>query len=1506
MGTLVRCPTPLYDPRYEQDACGVGFVVRLDGQKTHEVVRTALEAVVRLSHRGALDADARTGDGAGILVRLPRRFFAREAARLGLHVPSLYQLAVAMVFLPSDPAAAAEARRIFTRALAERQLRVLGWRPVPICPDVLGDRARRDCPTIEQALVVPTTDLTGVDYERRLYLARKTAEARWQAAAIEGAYVVSCSHRTLVYKGLLVAKQLAAFYPDLSDPDFTSDFAIFHQRYSTNTLPSWPLAQPFRFLAHNGEINTLTGNVLWMRAREADLTASVWGPDGDALRPVVMPGGSDSAMLDNVLELLVLSGRNVLHAIRLLIPEAWEHRTDLPPEWRAFYDFHAGIMEPWDGPAAIAFTDGRYVGAVLDRNGLRPLRYQVLRDGWLIAASEVGVIDVAPERVLHRGRLGPGDILAVDTATGTLLQKADVMNRLTAGRPYTNWVRRRFRFRPGQPPQTPGPTPEPLARWQRAFGWTHEDVRMVVQAMVEQGQDMVWSMGDDTPLAVLSSRRRPLSFYFKQRFAQVTNPPIDPLRETLVMSLDVYLGPRPNFLEESLDHVRAVHLTSPILSEADLAALLRSAPLRYRTLPCHFPADDPARLAPALEALLQAAEKAVDDGAEILVLTDRCIGPDRAPIPMLLAVSAVHHHLIRRGKRLQTDIVVETGTVWDIHHAALLIGFGASAVCPYLLFATARHLAVHERNLGGLSPEEAVERCRRALEKGLLKIMAKMGISTLRSYRGAQVFEVLGLAHEVVERYFPHTPARLGGVGLEDIAEDVLAWHRAAFQASTGVDRLPDIGYIRYRGDGEFHGFHPEMVRALHRAVETGDWADYERYLEVLRQAPPYTLRDLLEVVSDRPPIPLEEVEPAEDIIRRHFVVSGMSLGALSWAAHRTLAVAMNRLGARSNCGEGGEDPAWYRPQPGGDRADHRVKQVASGRFGVTTEYLVRADELEIKIAQGSKPGEGGQLPGLKVSAFIAHIRYTVPGVALISPPPHHDIYSIEDLAQLIYDLKAVNPRARVGVKLVAESGVGTIAAGVAKAYADYVHIGGMEGGTGASPLSSIKNAGCPWELGLAETQQALIRNGLRGRVRVRVDGGLKTGRDVIVAALLGAEEFGFGTAALLAMGCKMARQCHLNTCPTGIATQREDLIRARFRGTPEAVIRFFTFVAEEVRRWLAALGYRRLEEVVGRVDLLRPRTRVDHPRAAKLDLTPLLVDVAAEDSAPRRCVQARNDPPHPVFDDRVLAVIRPALERGEPVVYEGVVRNSDLTVGARIAGEIVRLHGLRGLPPRTIELRLRGAAGQSFGAFCVEGLRLVLEGEANDYVGKGMSGGEIVIRPPANAAFRPEENVIVGNTVLYGATGGRVFIAGRAGERFAVRNSGAVAVVEGVGDHACEYMTRGCVVVLGPTGWNFGAGMSHGRAYVYDPTGMFPERCHAEWVVARRLELDRAEELRSLLQDHWAATGSPRAAALLAAWPACVGDFWVVEPKAAPAVSPPAETTEQAEPVPVRVRRSG
>ncbi|MER3397917.1 MAG: glutamate synthase large subunit [Chloroflexota bacterium] len=1477
----------LYDPRFEQDSCGVGFIARLDGRQTPEVVRLAIQAVVNLSHRGAMDADAKTGDGAGILARLPRAFFVREARKLGVNCSSPDRLGVAMTFLPADPDQARAARETFERAFAARGLEVTAWRPVPVNLEVLGDKARATCPRIEQALILPASPLAGLEYERRLYLARKEAEAAFKAEGLS-VYIPSCSHRTIVYKGLLVAKQLAGFYPDLSDPDFVSDFAIFHQRYSTNTFPTWPLAQPFRLLAHNGEINTLTGNVNWMKAREPELASPVWGEALGSIKPVIVPGGSDSAMLDNTLELLVLSGRSILQAMLMLIPEAWEGRTDLDPEWRAFYDFHAGLMEPWDGPAAIAFADGRYVGAILDRNGLRPLRYQVLKDGLVVAASEVGVIEVDPARVEYRGRLGPGDIIAVDLAAGRLLRKPEVLAEVAEGRPYGRWLaERRFYFVPNGVTGTAATDPAELARLQCAHGWTNEDVKMVAKSLVAQAQDLVWSMGDDTPLAALSTFRRPLSFYFKQRFAQVTNPPIDPLREGLVMSLDVYLGPRPSLLEESPEHARLIHLPSPILTEAELAELLARSPFRTEVLPCLFPAAAPDGLEAAVDGLCARAEAAVDAGAELLVLSDRGVGPDQAPIPMLLAVSAVHHHLIRRGKRMRTDLVLETGSVWDIHQAALLVGYGAAAICPYLLFETARTQVTTERDLAGMTPEQAVKNAKVALEKGLLKIMSKMGISALRSYRGAQVFEVLGLDHGLVEKYFPDTPARLGGVGLRELTEDILYWHRVAFGGQLQRDRLPDIGYIRHRRDGEYHGFNPEVVRAVHRAVESGDYQDYLRYLELVRAGQLRSLRDLMEIVSDRSPIPVEEVEPVEEI-RRRFVVSAMSLGALSRAAQETLAVAMNRMGARTNTGEGGEDRTWYRPLPSGDWANNRIKQVASGRFGVTTEYLIMADELEIKIAQGSKPGEGGQLPAIKVSEFIARVRHTIPGIQLISPPPHHDIYSIEDLAQLIYDLKTVNPQARVGVKLVAESGVGTIAAGVAKAYADYIQISGMDGGTGASPLSSIKNAGCPWELGLAETQQVLMLNGLRGRVRLRTDGGLKTGRDVVIAALLGADEYGFGTAALLAIGCDMARQCHLNTCPAGIATQREELIRTRFKGRPEHVINFFTFIAQEIRQILAAMGYRRLDEIIGRVDLLQPRS--DLPagsRAARLDLSAILKDPDPSRTLPRRQAQDRNDPPHPRFDDRVLPELESYIRAGRPVCYEAAVRNSDLAIGARIAGEIVRHHGPEGLPPGTIELRLKGSAGQSFGAFCANGLRLILEGEANDYVGKGMSGGEVIIYPPRRAQFRPDENVIVGNTVLYGATGGRLFVAGRAGERFAVRNSGAVAVVEGTGDHCCEYMTQGLVVVLGPTGRNFGAGMSHGRAYVFDPAQTFPARYNPDMVTIRRLEEPEINELRELIETHLRYTGSPKAAEILATWPESVSQFWAVVPKAAPAVIP-------------------
>ncbi len=1477
----------LYDPAWEHDGCGVGFVARPTAHPSRDIVEMALEAVVNLTHRGALDADARTGDGAGILVQIPRRFFARELERLGFRLERPEELAVGMVFLPREEGRAALARRILEARAQGRGLRLLGWRQVPVDTSALGDKALATCPRIEQLLVVPAQAMDDETYERALYLARKEAEGDLRREGLDDCYIPSFSHARLVYKGLLVAKQLRDFYLDLQDPLFESALAIFHQRYSTNTFPTWPLSQPMRFLAHNGEINTLMGNQNWMRAREPELHSHVWGEDMAALRPIIVPGGSDSAMLDNVLEALVLSGRDLLHAMLMLVPEAWERMPDLDPAWRHFYEYHACLMEPWDGPAALAFTDGIKVGACLDRNGLRPLRYKVTDDGLVVAGSEVGIVQLDEERIVEKGRLGPGEMIVVDTARGEILKKKDVMDRLVGRRPYGEWVRTHM-VRLHEPPPRDGHEDEGLAgvdlgQIQTAFACTNEDIRMIIRTMASQGHEPVFSMGDDIPLAVLSQMHRPLPFYFRQRFAQVTNPPIDPLREELVMSLDCYLGPRGSVFEETPEHARVVHLASPLLSAGTLEALRRLEGFPSRQISLLFPvARGPQGLEEALERICREASQAVDEGCTILILSDRGVDSQHAAVPALLAVGAVHHHLIREGKRMKTDIVVETGSAWDVHHFALLLGYGANGIYPYLALATLRSF-LEERGVEEGDMEELLANFRQAVERGLLKIMSKMGISALRSYRGAQIFEIIGLAQEVVDRYFTGTPARLGGIGLLEIGEDVLYWHQQAFQVYPETRRVPDIGYVRFRRDGEYHGFSPKVVTALQEAVQTGDYEAYKEFSRLAREGPPRTLRDLLEIQSDRPPIPLEEVEPASEIVKR-FVTSAMSLGALSPEAHKTIAMAMNRLGARSNTGEGGEDRSWYHPFPDGDRADSKIKQVASGRFGVTTEYLVRGEELEIKMAQGSKPGEGGQLPGHKVNEFIAMVRHAIPGIPLISPPPHHDIYSIEDLAQLIYDLKQVNPQARVGVKLVAESGVGTVAAGVAKAYADYILISGAEGGTGASPLSSIKYAGCPWELGLAEAQQVLILNGLRGRVRLRTDGGLKTGWDVVKAALLGADEFGFGTAAMVAIGCDMARQCHLNTCPTGIATQRRDLIEKRYRGRVEWLVNYFTFVAEEVREVLAYMGYRHLEEIVGRVDLLIPRELPEGHRGRTLTLEALLADVDPGRLMPRRNVQPRNDRPHPCADDRIWEQVRPALEKGHPVRVETTIRNSDLTAGARIAGEIARRYGLEGLPEGTVEIVYRGTAGQSFGAWCMAGMRLVLEGEPNDYVGKGMSGGEIVVRPPAEARFTWRDNVIVGNTVLYGATGGKLFVAGRAGERFAVRNSGAIAVVEGAGDHCCEYMTQGIVVVLGPTGYNFGAGMSWGTAFVLDEDDSFPRRYNPELITIQRVERQEDQELlRSLIEEHAHKTGSPWARHILSHWTQFLPKFWKVVPLSTP-----------------------
>jgi len=1485
----------LIDPRFEHDSCGVGFVATTAG-RSHAVLERALEAVANLTHRGAVSSDGKTGDGAGVLTQLPHMLLAPELQRLGARVTRHTDLGVGMVFLPQDPGRQARARAIIEETVLCEGAVLFGWRKVPVAASQLGSEAARTRPQIEQVLVGRPERLGGAEFERLLYLVRNVVERRWAEERIEDAYIPSWSHHTIVYKGLFTASQLPRFYPDLEDPRFETALAVFHQRYSTNTFPSWRLAQPFRLLAHNGEINTLWGNINWMRAREADLRAPCWRERMPDLLPVIQPGGSDSAMLDNVLELVMHSGRDLLHAMMMLVPEAWEHVAEMPEDLRAFYRFHAGLAEPWDGPAALAFSDGRVAAATLDRNGLRPARYAIMDDGLVVVASEVGVIALDPSRIVEKGRLGPGRMIAVDTAAGRILTNEAIKQERARRRPYATWVAAgRVRLEAGAVATDAPPRPTldgvgggDLRRELTAFGYSQEELQRILQPMWKDAVDPVWSMGDDTPLAVLSARPRLFYNYVRQRFAQVTNPPIDSLRERLVMSLGTLLGGRGNFLDESPDHARLVELDSPLLSNAQLAELCALPGFRARALAAVFPAAEGGEgLERALVRLCDEARYHVEEGAALLVLSDRSTDPARAPIPMLLAVGAVHQELVRRGLRMRASLVAETGEARDVHHIAALVGYGASAVNPYLVY----EVIAEEAGRAGAEPQDALARYRKAIESGLLKVMSKMGISTVSSYHGAQIFEAIGLDHALVEFALTGTPSRLGGIGLGEIAEDVLERHRRAFGGSPPAS-LGDPGLFRFRKDGEYHAFHPNVVRTLHRLALGGSRDDYLAYAWEVAHRPPTTIRDLLEFTPGVA-IPVEEVEPAAAIARR-FVVSSMSHGSLSKEAHETLAIAMNRLGARSSSGEGGEDPARYRPRPNGDWANCAVKQVASGRFGVTTEYLGAAQELEIKMAQGSKPGEGGQIPGTKVTEEIARIRRAQPGISLISPPPHHDIYSIEDLAQLIYDLKQGNPRARVSVKLVSEAGVGTIAAGVAKAYADTVHIAGCDGGTGASPLDSIKNAGVPWELGLAETQQTLVANNLRGRVRVRVDGGMKTARDVVIAAMLGAEEFGFGSAAVVALGCVMARQCHLNTCPVGIATQQHDL-RAKFPGTPERVIHFFLAIAQEVRSILAALGFRAVAEVVGRADLLRVRGDIPAPRAGRLVLDAILADADPSGTRPRRHVHERNDRPGEPYDDRILVEIGEDLTSGRPVDRTFPIRNIDRTVGARVASAIARKCGDAGLPDGAITLRFVGSAGQSFGAWCVGGLGLRLLGEANDYVGKGMTGGEIVIAPPDPLRAASSRHVIMGNTVLYGATGGRLFAAGRAGERFAVRNSGAVAVVEGVGDHGCEYMTGGIVVVLGETGRNFGAGMTGGVAYVADEEETLERRLNPALVTLGPVEdPGDAAHLRTLVTAHWEATGSPRAHAILEDWERWVPRFRKVMPRArTPATPAPRATTD-------------
>ena len=1483
--SISRIPTPpLYDPSYEHDACGTGFVANISGERTHRIVELAVLGVVNLTHRGAVSADAASGDGAGVTIQIPHELLAEKAQHLGIAVEQPEDLAVAMTFLPPDEAERPRAREVLEHAARESGLDVIGWRPVPIDPSVLGGLALEALPGIEQLLLTRSGSLQGADYERALYLARRRAERAYRDQELD-CYIVSMSARTLVYKGLMVAPQLSRFYADLEDPRTVSGVALFHQRFATNTLPTWKLAQPFRMVAHNGEINTLLGNRNWMTAREPELTSAVWGDQISELLPVIWPIGSDTASLDEALELLVHSGRDLLHAITMLIPEAWENMPNMDPDLRAFYEYHACLSEPWDGPAAVAFTNGTIAAAVMDRNGLRPARYQVTADGLVVMSSEVGLVGLPLSEVVESGRIGPGQMIAVDTARRQLLHNDEIKREIASRRPYGDWVRRNLYHLDSELHRADGHVreraEEEVARLQILHGYTHEEQEYVIKPMAKEGKEPVGSMGDDTPPSTLQDPPRLLYTYFRQKFAQVTNPPIDSIREEIVMSLDTYLGRRHSILEATPEAARLVHLASPLMVDEELAAL-RNTPLddfKLTTLHARFPVSDgPEGLRPALEELRAAAVLAVDEGHTVLVISDRLTDEQWAPIPMLLAVSTVHHHLIRRGRRMRASIIAETGDARDVHHFAALIGFGASAVNPYVAFATLRQLVQDgDRDLDGMTLDEVLSTYEQAVDIGILKVMSKMGISAVSSYHGAQIFEALGINQELIEFAFPGTTSRIGGVGFEEIARDVLERHGQAFDG----EKQTHGGWYKFRRDGDYHANEPPVWRALHKAAQGGGSEQYREYTALVNSRPPTALRDLLEFNPDRKPIPIDRVEPLKEVTKR-FQTGAMSLGALGPEAHEDIARAMNMLGGRANTGEGGEDPRRYSPHGDKRDANSTVKQVASARFGVTPAYLAGSKELEIKISQGSKPGEGGQLPAHKVSPYIASLRHVMPGTPLISPPPHHDIYSIEDIAQLIYDLKMANPQARVCVKLVACEGVGTIAAGVAKAYADVIQISGADGGTGASPLSSIKYAGTPWELGVAETQQVLVMNGLRGRVTLRTDGGFHTGRDVVVAAMLGAEQYGFGTSAMIAVGCTMARQCHLNTCPVGIATQREDL-RAKYIGTPEMLINYLQHVAHEVRELLAELGYERLEEIVGRADLLRQIAQVDGHRWRNVDLAKMIAPADPEGLEPHFAVQERNDRPGTPLDDEIVKDVADSIENGTPAQRSYPVKNTDRTVGGRVSGLIARKYGDEGLPEGTIGLHFKGSAGQSFGAWLIRGVNLRLVGEANDYVAKGMNGGEISIRPPDDAGFLAHEAALVGNTVLYGATGGNLFIAGRAGERFAVRNSGARAVVEGVGDHCCEYMTEGVVAILGETGRNFGAGMSNGVAFVLDERGDFRTRVNQELVGLEQVtEPNDIELLEALITRHHELTQSKRARQILDDWRLFLPKFWKVAPKLA------------------------
>ena len=1481
----------LYDPQFEHDACGVGFVVNVKGRKSHEIIRQALTVLLNLDHRGACGCEVNTGDGAGILMQMPHAFLQKVCATNRNELPAPGQYGAGIVYLPPDARERRECEQLFGRIVADEGLHVLGWRDVPTNNSTLGETARASEPFMRQVFIRRQGHLADdLAFERKLFVIRKRATNEIRRAGFPGSeywYVASLSYKTLVYKGMLNTVQVEQYFADLADPTMETALALVHSRFSTNTFPSWARGHPYRYLAHNGEINTLRGNINWMHARQAMFHSKLFGPDLKKILPVINTDGSDSAMFDNCLEMLVMAGRSLPHAVMMMIPEPWANHESMSDEKKAFYEYHSCLMEPWDGPASIAFTDGRKIGAVLDRNGLRPSRYYVTKDDLVVMASEVGVLDIAPERILRKGRLQPGRMFLVDTEEGRIVADEEIKSQMASAHPYRAWLDE-YMVELARVPDAP-PLPEPghdtILRRQQAFGYTFEDLRIIMTPMARDGVEAVGSMGTDTPLAVLSDKPQPLYNYFKQLFAQVTNPPIDCIREEIITSAETTIGSERNLLEPEPESCRLIELKSPILTNEELAKLrhINLPGFRSVSLPILFKvADGEAGLEAAMQRLCDRASKAILDGVNILILSDRGIDRENAAIPALLAVSGLHHHLIREGTRTRVGLVIETGEPREVHHFSLLIGYGVGAINPYLAFETLGDM-IRQGLLNNIDHAKACKNYAKAAVKGVVKVISKMGISTIQSYRGAQIFEAVGLKQSVIDKYFTWTPSRVEGVGLDVIAREVQLRHEHAFPDREVNGHVLDVGgQYQWRADGEAHLSSPQAIHKLQQACRTANYKLFKEYSRLVNEQSRKlcTLRGLMDFKFAPTPIPLEEVEPLEAILKR-FKTGAMSYGSISKEAHESLAIAMNRIGGKSNTGEGGEDPARYVPDANGDSRNSAIKQVASGRFGVTSLYLVQAKELQIKMAQGAKPGEGGQLPGRKVYPPIAKVRHATPGVGLISPPPHHDIYSIEDLAELIHDLKNANHRARISVKLVSEVGVGTVAAGVAKAHAEVVLISGYDGGTGASPQTSIKHAGLPWELGVAETHQTLVLNNLRSRIAVETDGQLKTGRDVVIAALLGAEEFGFSTAPLMALGCIMMRVCHLNTCPVGIATQNP-LLRKNFTGDPDHAVNFMKYVAEEVRELMSQLGFRTFNEMIGRTDRLEATSAVDHWKARGLDYSKILYQPSVPAGVGRYCQIAQDHGLEKALDNTtLLKLCAPALERREKVVVELPIRNINRVVGTILGSEITRRHGADGLPEDTVRLNFKGSAGQSFGAFVPNGVTLTLEGDANDYLGKGLSGGKIIVYPPRGSTFVPSENIIIGNVALYGATSGEVYVGGMAGERFAVRNSGAKAVVESVGDHGCEYMTGGRVVVIGPTGRNFAAGMSGGVAYVFDETGDFASRCNQQMAGLEKLE-DPAEieEVRQMIQHHADYTGSRRAALVLGDWPAVAAKFVKVMPK--------------------------